>query len=111
MASGLAPRIPGLGLSSSLIAALLTLLTLLACTAHAHNIALPAHGRECFHESLRRDDKMTVTFQVGDREFGSAGNLDINFWVRRAPPPPLLTNLNPCFRKNIFHYFFFWTWV
>lgn len=46
-----------------------------------HNIQLPAHGRECFHESLRRDDKMTVTFQVGDREFGSAGNLDIDFWV------------------------------
>ncbi|KEZ44482.1 Endosomal protein P24B [Scedosporium apiospermum] len=49
--------------------------------ASAHNIALPAHGRECFHETLHRDDKMTVTFQVGDREFGSAGNLDIDFWI------------------------------
>jgi p24 family protein beta-1 len=48
----------------------------------AHNIVLPAHGRECFHESLHKDDTMTVTFQVGDREFGSAGNLDIDFWVR-----------------------------
>lgn len=48
----------------------------------AHNIVLPARGVECFHESLRKDDKMTVTFQVGDREFGSAGNLDIDFWVR-----------------------------
>lgn len=47
----------------------------------AHNIVLPAHGRECFHESLHKDDTMTVTFQVGDREFGSAGNLDIDFWV------------------------------
>ncbi|KAK1972656.1 emp24/gp25L/p24 family/GOLD [Colletotrichum sublineola] len=47
----------------------------------AHNIQLPAHGRECFHETLHRDDKMTVTFQVGDREFGSAGNLDIDFWI------------------------------
>lgn len=47
----------------------------------AHNIVLPSHGLECFHETLRRDDKMTVTFQVGDREFGSAGNLDIDFWV------------------------------
>lgn len=47
----------------------------------AHNIVLPARGVECFHESLRKDDKMTVTFQVGDREFGSAGNLDIDFWV------------------------------
>lgn len=49
----------------------------------AHNIQLPAHGRECFFENLHREDKMTVTFQVGDREFGSAGNLDIDFWVRQ----------------------------
>ncbi|KAH7328670.1 emp24/gp25L/p24 family/GOLD-domain-containing protein [Stachybotrys elegans] len=49
----------------------------------AHNIVLPAHGVECFHENLRRDDRMTVTFQVGDREFGSAGNLDIDFWIAR----------------------------
>jgi hypothetical protein len=49
--------------------------------ALAHNIQLAAHGRECFHEQLHKDDKMTVTFQVGDREFGSAGNLDIDFWV------------------------------
>jgi len=50
-------------------------------TALAHNIQLAAHGRECFHESLHKDDKMTVTFQVGDREFGSAGNLDVDFWA------------------------------
>lgn len=49
--------------------------------ATAHNIVLPAHGRECFHENLHKDDTMTVTFQVGDREFGSAGNLDVDFWV------------------------------
>ncbi|CEJ85966.1 Putative Endosomal P24B protein [[Torrubiella] hemipterigena] len=49
--------------------------------AAAHNIVLPSHGLECFHENLRKDDKMTVTFQVGDREFGSAGNLDIDFWI------------------------------
>lgn len=54
---------------------------LLLGSAIAHNIQLPAHGRECFHENLHRDDKMTVSFQVGDREFGSAGNLDIDFWV------------------------------
>ncbi|KAG5944495.1 hypothetical protein E4U59_007171 [Claviceps monticola] len=47
----------------------------------AHNIVLPAHGIECFHEELHRDDKMSVTFQTGDREFGSAGNLDIDFWI------------------------------
>lgn len=48
----------------------------------AHNIQMKAHQRECFHEQLHKDDKMTVTFQVGDREFGGSGNLDIDFWVR-----------------------------
>ncbi|KAL4953451.1 emp24/gp25L/p24 family/GOLD-domain-containing protein [Aspergillus filifer] len=47
----------------------------------AHNIQLRAHSRECFHESLHKDDKMTVSFQVGDREFGGSGNLEIDFWV------------------------------
>lgn len=50
--------------------------------AAAHNIQLKAHSKECFHEELHRDDKMTVTFQVGDREFGGSGNLDIDFYVR-----------------------------
>lgn len=50
-------------------------------SAVAHNIQLPAHGRECFHEALHKDDKMTVSFQVGDREFGGAGNLEIDFWI------------------------------
>ncbi|MGI4851608.1 MAG: emp24/gp25L/p24 family protein [Janthinobacterium lividum] len=47
----------------------------------AHNIQMGAHSRECFHEQLHKDDKMTVTFQVGDREFGGAGNLEVDFWV------------------------------
>jgi hypothetical protein len=49
--------------------------------SHAHNIQLKAHSRECFHETLHKDDQMVVTFQVGDREFGGSGNLDIDFWV------------------------------
>lgn len=47
----------------------------------AHNIQLNAHGLECFFETLHKDDRMSVTFQVGDREFGGAGNLDVDFWV------------------------------
>jgi len=49
--------------------------------ALAHNIQMGAHQRECFHEVLHKDDRMTVTFQVGDREFGGAGNLELDFWV------------------------------
>ncbi|KAK4105763.1 supernatant protein factor, C-terminal domain-containing protein [Parathielavia hyrcaniae] len=62
-------------------AKLLLSASLLLGSAVAHNIQLPAHGRECFHENLHKGDKMTVTFQVGDREFGSAGNLEIDFWI------------------------------
>ena len=62
---------------------LLSLLSLLVL-GHAHNIQMRAHSRECFHETLHKDDKMTVTFQVGDREFGGSGNLDIDFWVCTA---------------------------
>lgn len=65
-----------------------TLASLLASalTVVAHNIQLHPHSRECFHETLHKDDRMTVTFQVGDREFGGAGNLDVDFWVRFPPP-------------------------
>lgn len=61
-----------------------SLLVLLSCVVlgFAHNMQLKAHSRECFHEMLHADDRMTVTFQVGDREFGGSGNLDLDFWVR-----------------------------
>jgi p24 family protein beta-1 len=56
-------------------------------TVLSHNILLKAHSRECFHEELHKDDKMTVTFQICDREFGGSGNLDIDFYVRAQPLP------------------------
>ena len=67
---------------TALVVALLGLTNL----ALAHNIQMKAHTRECFHEQLHKDDVMTVTFQVGDREFGGSGNLDIDFWVRHQNP-------------------------
>lgn len=62
-------------------AAAITALGCMFSSVSAHNIQLKAHTRECFHEQLHVDDKMTVTFQVGDREFGGSGNLEIDFWV------------------------------
>ncbi|SMQ46462.1 unnamed protein product [Zymoseptoria tritici ST99CH_1A5] len=66
---------------TSVIGLLLSFLTF-SILSHAHNIQLKAHSRECFHESLHKDDQMIVTFQVGDREFGGSGNLDIDFWLQ-----------------------------
>ncbi|KAI9843350.1 MAG: p24 complex component [Sclerophora amabilis] len=65
----------------SLVSALVAL-TGFSIPAIAHNIQIGAHARECFHEQLHNDDRMTVTFQVGDREFGGSGNLQIDFWVQ-----------------------------
>lgn len=66
-----------------MLSSLTTLLALASCAilSSAHNIELKPRTRECFHEELHVDDKMTVTFQVSDREFGGVGNLDIDFWV------------------------------
>jgi emp24/gp25L/p24 family/GOLD len=72
---------------AAFVSMLQTLATALVATllwvgaASSHTIQLKAHSRECFHEQLHRDDQMTVTFQVGDREFGNSGNLDIDFFV------------------------------
>jgi hypothetical protein len=67
-------------IATMILRLLLSVLSLLALS-NAHNIQLKSHSRECFHETLHKDDKMTVTFQVGDREFGGSGNLDVDFWV------------------------------
>jgi hypothetical protein len=57
---------------------LLVIFTFLSaiCLVTAHTITIPAHVKECFFEELQVDDKMTITFQVGD-----GGQLDIDFWV------------------------------
>ena len=46
------------------------------CLVATHTITIPPHVKECFFEDLRHDDKMTITFQVGE-----GGHLDIDFWV------------------------------
>ncbi|KAI9839835.1 MAG: hypothetical protein M1819_000025 [Sarea resinae] len=69
--------------ANSLSLALLVLTTMLLLGGtQGHNIQMRAHSRECFHEQLHKDDKMTVTYQVGDREFGGSGNLEIDFWIQ-----------------------------
>jgi len=53
----------------------------LVASVAAHSIQIVPHGRECFHETLHKEDRMTVSYQVGDRELGNAGNLEIDFWI------------------------------
>ncbi|KAK7060221.1 p24 complex component [Paramarasmius palmivorus] len=48
----------------------------LQAVVHAHMIDVDAGKKECFFEDLNKNDKMTVTYQVG-----GGGHLDIDFWL------------------------------
>ncbi|KAK7470923.1 p24 complex component [Stygiomarasmius scandens] len=54
----------------------LSLLCFLQALVHAHMIDVVAGKKECFFEDLHKQDKMTVTYQVG-----GGGHLDIDFWL------------------------------
>ncbi|CAJ0856051.1 13838_t:CDS:2, partial [Entrophospora sp. SA101] len=42
----------------------------------AYTVTIAPNDKECFFEDLHHDDKMTITYQVGD-----GGNMDIDFLV------------------------------
>jgi hypothetical protein len=56
-------------------------LSLFAHLSTAHNIQMRPHQKDCFFETLHKGDRMSVTYQVGDREFGNSGSMDVDFWV------------------------------
>lgn len=69
-----------------LFTSLLSAAALLAASVSAHGVQLHPHARECFFEELHKGDRMSVSYQVSDREFGSSGSLEIDFWVQRHRP-------------------------
>ncbi|KAI0347553.1 supernatant protein factor C-terminal domain-containing protein [Trametopsis cervina] len=62
--------------TGSLLSVWIRLLLLLPSIVYAHMIEVSAAKKECFFEDLRKNDKMTVTYQVG-----GGGHLDIDFWL------------------------------
>ncbi|BFZ55469.1 p24 complex component [Savitreella phatthalungensis] len=54
----------------------LLITTLLARFVLAHSVVIDPNARECFHEQLKRDDRMTVSFQTD-----VGGDMQVNFWV------------------------------
>ncbi|KAI0320615.1 emp24/gp25L/p24 family/GOLD-domain-containing protein [Amylostereum chailletii] len=62
--------------SQCYLAFFLSFSALLASLCSAHLIEVPASKKECFFEDLHKNDKMTVTYQVG-----GGGHLDIDFWI------------------------------
>ncbi|KAJ3034170.1 p24 complex component [Rhizophlyctis rosea] len=47
-----------------------------ASAYNAYSVIVPANKKECFYETLEKDDRLDLSFQVGD-----GGNLDIDFWI------------------------------
>ncbi|KAJ3052009.1 p24 complex component [Rhizophlyctis rosea] len=62
-----------------------------ALAYNAYSVIVPANKKECFYEILEKDDRLDLTFQVGD-----GGNLDIDFWITN----PKDTLLFSVFKKS-----------
>lgn len=65
----------------------------LALLAEAHIALLPPRGKECFYETLKRNDELVVSFQVGDRDKSATEQLTADFWIQ-APSGRNLKTLN-----------------
>lgn len=49
--------------------------------AYAHNELLPAFGKACFYEDMRKGDQLAVSFQVGNRDPAATEQLEADFWI------------------------------
>lgn len=72
----------------SFVVPLLVSLSSLIQPTLSHSISIPPHARECFHEQLHREDRMTVNFQTD-----VGGNQQINFWL--TDPSNAIIHQNP----------------
>lgn len=60
--------------------------------AFAHIALLPPRGKECFYETLKSQDELAVTFQVGDRDRDATEQLHCDFWIQ-SPSGKVLKTL------------------
>lgn len=60
--------------------------------AFAHTALLPPRGKECFYETLKSQDELAVTFQVGDRDRDATEQLHCDFWIQ-SPSGKVLKTL------------------
>lgn len=62
----------------------LLLVSWVACLVsmiEAHTVLIPPYGKECFFENLRKNDELSVSFQVGSRDPLNAEQYVIDFVV------------------------------
>lgn len=66
----------------------------------AHIALLPPRGKECFYETLKNQDELAVTFQVGDRDKDATEQLHCDFWVQ-SPSGKILKTLTDASHGSI----------
>lgn len=60
---------------------LVSWILLLISVVNAHNVLLPANGKRCFFETLKKGDKLAVSFQFGNRDARSSNQLEGDFYI------------------------------
>lgn len=60
---------------------LLAALLLLVAIAQAHTVLLAPYGKQCFFEDLKRNDELSISYQVGSRDPNNAEQYTIDFYI------------------------------
>lgn len=47
----------------------------------AHTVLMPPHGKQCFFESLKKNDELAISFQVGSRDPKNTEQLTVDFYI------------------------------
>lgn len=53
----------------------------LVALVSAHTALLPPNGKQCFFENLKKNDVLSISFQVGSRDPGNSEQYVIDFYV------------------------------
>ncbi|GEQ67436.1 hypothetical protein JCM33374_g1101 [Metschnikowia sp. JCM 33374] len=53
----------------------------LVALVSAHTALLPPFGKQCFFENLKKNDVLSISFQVGSRDPGNSDQYSIDFFV------------------------------
>lgn len=72
----------------------------LSSLASAHIALLPPRGKECFYETLKTNDELSVSFQVGDRDRDATEQLHCDFWIQ-SPSGKIIKSLTDATHANI----------
>ncbi|CAH6719552.1 endosomal protein P24B [[Candida] jaroonii] len=48
---------------------------------NCHNILLPPYGKQCFFENLRKNDELSISYQVGSRDPSNSEQLKASFSI------------------------------